>query len=370
MYHFKNPRICKLILTYACNLNCTYCYIKNKSDRTISIDKAMLILSEELNRDGELVDILFMGAETLTHFEEFKELVNRIAEGNWNRDYHFTITTNGTLLTEEMKEWFVLNKNIITLGLSYDGDDGAQDTNRNNSSYKIDREFFKRNWPNQPWKMTISAETAAESDKNIIAMHKQNVPFTVNVAYEESSWSDEQIEDYEKALYRLADYYIENPHVKPCTLFRLMGDIPEHPEKVVQERYCGAGDSLCFFDMDGDVYPCHMLSALVMPKEKALSGKYFSEDAEFEDPRCKKCSLKCNCYTCLGTNYLYRGDVKLRDPFHCKIYQVQIKATIHMWVGKLKEKKQFTKKEKELICILRKNIDAFKSGKVGMQTEE
>ena len=58
----------------------------------------------------------------------------------------------------------------------------------------------------------------------------------------------------------------------------MIGDIPEEPVKIAQERYCGAGKSLCFFDMEGDVYPCHMLSPLVMPKEKALKGMYFAEE--------------------------------------------------------------------------------------------
>lgn len=364
----ENAKFIGIWFTNSCNLNCTYCYIKNKSDLTISADKAMELLSGELNKEGSLVDILFMGAETLTHFDEMKEIVRLVSEGSWNRDYHFTITTNGTLLNDEMREWFVLHKDRVTLGLSYDGEDEAQNANRSNSSRKIDREFFRKNWPYQPWKMTISAETAAQTDKNIIALHEQNAPFTANVAYEESAWTDEQTESYEKALYRLADYYIEHPEIKPCSLFKLMGDIPEEPEKVVQKRYCGAGDSLCFFDMDGDVYPCHMLSPLVMPKDKSLAGMYFTEDADFEDPRCRECPLKNNCYTCLGTNYLFRGDIRLRDPLHCKLYQSQLRATIHMYVGKLKSKTQFTQKEKELIDILRKNINAFKSGKVGMKT--
>lgn len=364
----KNAQFIGIWFTNACNLNCSYCYIKNKSDHTISADKAMSLLGKELNKDGPLVDILFMGAETLTHFEDMKEIVKRVSEGRWNRDYHFTITTNGTLLNDEMKEWFALHKDRVTLGLSYDGDDEAQDINRSNSSCKIDKDFFKKNWPDQFWKMTISADTADETDKNIIALHEQNISFTANVAYEETVWTDEQIESYEKALYRLADYYIEHPEIKPCSMFRMMGDIPEEPEKIAQERYCGAGKSLCFFDMDGDVYPCHMLSPLVMPKEKALKGMYFAEDVDYEDPRCRECPVKNNCYTCLGTNYLFRGDIRLRDPLHCKLYQAQLKATIHMHVGRLNKKTQFTQKEKELIVILRKNIDAFKSGKVGMKT--
>ena len=35
------------------------------------------------------------------NFDEMREIVRCVSEGSWNRDYHFTITTNGTLLNEK-----------------------------------------------------------------------------------------------------------------------------------------------------------------------------------------------------------------------------------------------------------------------------
>ena len=102
--------------TNACNLNCTYCYIKQKSNLTISYEKALEVLGAELSKEGGLMDILFMGAETLTHFEEMKKIVEGISAQQWKRRYHFTITTNGTLLTEEMKVWFTAHRDTVTMG--------------------------------------------------------------------------------------------------------------------------------------------------------------------------------------------------------------------------------------------------------------
>lgn len=353
--------------TNACNLNCSYCYIKNKSDLTISHKKAMEILSRELNLQGGLLDILFMGAETLTHFDEMAALVEDISSGQWKRPYHFTITTNGTLLTNRIKDWFTVHRDLVTMGLSYDGEDSAQDRNRNGSSRRVDKDYFRKTWPIQKWKMTISEATAPEADKHVIALHRLGIPFSANVAYEERRWAEENIAAYELALFRLADFYIENPDIKPCSLLSLLEDVLDEPQAVHQKRFCGAGESMSFFDMEGNAYPCHMLSPLVMPKEQALEGMYFSDDADFEDPRCKFCPVKHTCYTCLGTNYLYRGDVKMRDPLHCRLYQAEIRATAHMWLGKLKEKDAYTETEKKMIKTVHKLMEAFRSGTIGMR---
>lgn len=351
----------------ACNLNCSYCYIKRKSDLTISHDKAMEVLSRELNLEGGLLDILFMGAETLTHFDEMAALVEDISARQWKRPYHFTITTNGTLLTERMKTWFTDHRNLVTMGLSYDGEDNAQDQNRSGSSCRVDKDYFRRTWPIQKWKMTISEATAAEADKNVIALHRLGIPFSANVAYEESRWSEESIAAYELALFRLADFYVKNPDVKPCSLLSLLKDVLDDPKETVQPRFCGAGDSIFFVDMEGDTYPCHMLSPLVMPKEKTLKGMFFQENEDFADPRCVSCPVKHTCYTCLGTNYLYRGDVRLRDPLHCRLYQAEIRATAHMWIGKLKGKDAYTAYEKQMIKTVRRLMEAFQAGTIGMR---
>lgn len=363
----ENALFVGIWFTNACNLNCSYCYIKRKSDLTISVDKAVEVLGAELAKEGKLMDILFMGAETLTHFEQMKQIVEEISAQEWKRAHHFTITTNGTLLTQDMKVWFTAHRDKVTMGLSYDGEDEAQDCNRSGSSARVDKEYFRKTWPIQKWKMTISADTAPDTDKNVIALHELGIPFSANVAYENTFWPEETILQYEHALYRLADYYIAHPEIKPCSLLSLLENVLDDPTGVKQERYCGAGESLCFIDMEGTAYPCHMVSPLVMQKEKSLEGMYFAADVDYEDPRCKYCPVKHTCYTCLGTNYMYRGDVRKRDPLHCRLYQAEIRATAHMWIGKLKGKDAYTANEKEMIKTVRKLLEAFRAGTIGMQ---
>lgn len=353
--------------TSECNLGCTYCYIHEKSSETIAIEKTVEILSAHLTEPGEPVDLLVMGAEPLTHFDELKQLVEAICTRQWAREYHFVAATNGTLLTEEMKRWFIDHRDTVCLGLSYDGTDDDQDQNRSGSSGKVDKQFFLDNWPRQLWKVTISRETAPTIDKGLIAIHEMGAAFTANPAYEEEYWSEEQIDQYALALYRLADYYIAHPEVEPCNLLSNLPKASAEPEKVRQPTACGAGVNLCFYDMQGAVYPCHMLSPLVLPEEQAIRGQYFAENADFEDPRCHSCALKLDCPACPGANYLYRGDIRLRDPFQCKAYQAELRAAMHMWIGKLHGRDGYTTQEREIIAILQSLQKAFDSGRIGMK---
>lgn len=353
--------------TNACNLNCSYCYIKKKSNETIDVDLAVELICRELAPNEIPLGVMFMGAESLTHFDELKEIVERVIAIESERKVIFFIATNGTLLTDEMKRWFEEHRDIVSLGLSYDGGDESQDMNRSNSSVHIDRAFFRETWPKQPWKMTISESTAPYVDRDIIALQEQGVPFTANVAYEEKAWSDESVLQYELSLYRLADYYIKHPRINPCNLIVEIESVLDHPEEEKQPCYCSAGSSMFFYDMKGTAYPCHMLSNLVMPEDRTLKGKFFDKDTDYEDPRCKHCAVKHTCYSCLGANYLYRGDIRFRDPLHCKLYQANLRASAHLWIGRLKGKEAYTEREKRIINATYKLLQAFGDGRIGMK---
>ena len=80
MLQFKNPRICKLILTYACNLNCTYCFEKFKTkdpSRHMSLDTAKKVIAEEIDAiertskfDGLAINLF--GGEPLLRFGGYR----------------------------------------------------------------------------------------------------------------------------------------------------------------------------------------------------------------------------------------------------------------------------------------------------------
>lgn len=119
--------LCTLMLTYGCNLNCVYCFEKHKDPRKrMSIGTAKSIVDKEIHRihdlnpDAMLKFDLFDG-EPLLCFPLIKEL----CEWAWLQDYplryYFSITTNGTLLNGDIKDWLRHRQNLRALQLRRHG---------------------------------------------------------------------------------------------------------------------------------------------------------------------------------------------------------------------------------------------------------
>ena len=73
-------RTCTLMVTHACNLNCTYCYEEFKGDRYMDKDLAISIVQSELalvecSDKFEALQIDFMGGEPLMNFPLIKHVV-------------------------------------------------------------------------------------------------------------------------------------------------------------------------------------------------------------------------------------------------------------------------------------------------------
>src|SRR5690606_19269031 len=96
-----------------CNLACRYCYVKNgqyqgKSD-LMSVDIGKKAVDFLIQKSGVRSDLFlcFFGGEPLLNFEVIKEVVAYALEkGETNKKlFHFTMTTNGILLTDAVVEF-------------------------------------------------------------------------------------------------------------------------------------------------------------------------------------------------------------------------------------------------------------------------
>lgn len=144
---YGNLRVCLLIITHKCNLNCSYCYQSRSSSASdMRLDKAKKIVLKEISlvkdsEDFKNLRVDFIGGEPLLRFD----FIRTLAEWIWNEldeDVSIYATTNGTLLNETMREWFTKNKSRVRMSLSLDGDYTTQNTNRSNSFESLDIDFF------------------------------------------------------------------------------------------------------------------------------------------------------------------------------------------------------------------------------------
>lgn len=348
-----------LLMTYRCNLKCKYCYIQTKQNKDMSLSMAQSIIEPYLMTEGDVVDIAFMGGETLLAIDIIKPLIEWAERGTWKRKFRFIGTTNGTLLTQELKIWLNEHRKSLTLGLSFDGIPSAQINNRGND--KIDIDFFVHTWPKQPLQMTINTETVHQMAEGVIYLLEKGALVHPNVAFEEKEWDDQFIQEYGNQLNQLIYYYQAHPE-KPLiiqfqhNLKEYANNIDSHP---IQKETCGAGHGFQIFDVDGKSYPCHILSPLVLRGEKLnhIKAGLVENTSDYADSRCVKCPYVSSCPTCMASNYLYRDQLQKRDETHCKIMKLEVKAYIKMEILRLQVKEQLSSKDAATIDAIRKIRD-------------
>lgn len=186
---------------------------------------------------------------------------------DWKVPYMFIISTNGTMLRENVKKWLLQNKERVRLILSADGDRDSQNHNRSNSYDKIDYRFFKFNWINPEVKMTVSPYSLKNLSNDIIFFHKKGFRFSdCNLAMG-IDWSDRHnVATLKNELKKLVTYYIEHPQLTPANIINQ--EVGRCENKRVMYKWCGVGRELMTVDVDGKKYPCNFITPMTFTEEQ------------------------------------------------------------------------------------------------------
>jgi radical SAM protein with 4Fe4S-binding SPASM domain len=341
-----------LVVTRSCNLNCSYCY-ENKYDRSkeqmdISVAKDVITYYMERDDGHKKVSIEFFGGEPLLGFSLIKEVVEWFYSRSWKKDAFFGIQTNGTLLTEEMKEWLVKYKKKLTVGFSIDGCKEAHDLNRSNSYDLLysNIPFLKKNWPHQPAKMTVNDRTIPYISESVIHLEDLSLNFNGGLVLEDI-WGDNErkkklLETYEEQLAILLNFYEKRPHLYPPS--PLFSKIPEYigrPGSEIEQlkkeslRFCGAGHEMATVDVDGTIYPCHRF--LPFCTGRPLPDKQVNTHTQWRPDTCAECTLVASCPTCVGLNYQENGDAAIRTTYHCDAFKLGILASCKLEAVRLNQ---------------------------------
>jgi len=346
--YIKQNKIRKivLILTQACNLSCVYCYEFNKSPKTMSFETAKEIIDSEFNKYGKeiLYTIEFFGGEPLLNFELIRNIYDYVSCEYNDYNYRYCLTTNGTLFTNEIKEWFLKRRQEFEFALSLDGTEKLHNLNRpyhdGSGSYKdIDFSFFLDNFDEPRAKMTISKQTLPEYSSGVIHLHKLGFVPIVDMASLANYWTDADLNYFIIETEKLVRYYSDNPDKKIARM--LDYDLRRvFIDKNAPFQYCGAGKNMVTYDVDGKWYPCMALSPVSQGKD-AL--KFLNED--FEDfsfdanNKCKKCNLLRLCRSCYASNYNQTKDVQQQSKIQCKINRITIAACAKIQYNRLMKKR-------------------------------
>ena len=295
----------------------------------MSKDLLFKIIEDTLQNSDTVVEFSFHGGEPFLNFD----LMREAAEYFWKKydpkdRYVFFSSTNGTLLTTDIKKWLSKHKERFWCGISFDGTKAMQDKNRSNSFDDIDLDFFVKTWSKQPVKMTISQATLPNIAEGTIFLHKKGFNVNNNLAYG-LDWNDDAcIKIFSEQLESLMAFYLENPDITPASILSMNVEWFTKDDKMKSQRFCGAGKYMKCFDTAGNEYPCHFFMDINWNKDKPKTSSMEilkSEDCLL-DSFCKDCEIRLVCPTCYGYNFTVTGDPAKRDRNLCILMKIQAVA--------------------------------------------
>ena len=350
-----------LLITYDCNLKCSYCYEPKTSHYKMTKDVAKKVLEKSITALDDSYDsviIQFMGGEPLLYFDLIKE----VSEWLWSIEFKVKIKnihapTNGTVLTPSMKQWLTANKERFSLALSFDGNRLMHNINRSASAERIDIDFFAKTFPDVAVKMTLSPDTIAYFYEGYKYLHDKGFnEIGPSLAIGDNiGWTKAHLRIMKEQLDLLVDYFIENPEVHRVGNF----DLPVWNilDKDAIDLACRVGRDIVCYDYNGREYPCHIFSPIAMKLEKSMKSTKlnFADIRDMESP-CKRCLLNKVCSRCFGINYRDRNNCVIPSSFDCAQFKLFFYANCkyQLLVAKKNNDKEMQKVLISIINLIKK----------------
>lgn len=336
-------------------MNCIYCY-EQKDKLVMSFECATRWIERCLEDKGnDFLYICLFGGEPLLQFS----LVKRICEWTWKKKwpvpYTFLLQTNGTLLTDEMKKWFVDNKERIGVCVSLDGGRETHNKNRDNCFDQIDLDFFRSTWPSMPVKMTISKRNIGSIKDDVVWLYEQGFDIRgSNFAVGEGVFSEEDYTTIEEQLKLLADYYISNSSVKIAPILNIplhLISAPIDPER----RVCNLGtDKLIVVNTDGTTSPCSFFSNVSSKKNDARLQEQLKDVTTKRTTCFHSCEFSPICNVCYAENYVETGDMYTPSKQRCRLMKMRIFAAMYIMANRIANKKNVTYEDTLTIKTIQK----------------
>ncbi len=345
-----------LHLAHDCNLRCGYCFAKGNAfggkRELMSADTAKAAIDFLVNVSGTRrnLEIDFFGGEPLLNFEVLKSTVSysRSLESKFNKNFRFTVTTNGYKVTDEMKEY--LKRNMNNIVVSIDGREHVHDAVRvtagGKGSYaKVVKNAQELLLDRQSEYYVRGTFTADNLDFSNDVLHLANLGF-YGVSIEpvvtkgENAIREEHLGKMFAEYERLAKEYVKRKKSeKEFVFFHFMVDLNAGPCRQKRIRGCGAGTEYIAVAPSGDIYPCHQFVGRpeFLMGNVRKTGLCQNVAKRFDDcnidnlQKCAQCWAKYYCSGgCAAANLNINGD--LYEPYEigCAMQKKRLELAIGM----------------------------------------
>ena len=332
-----------------CNLSCTYCYKEDlarpAAGRRMDFSTAQRSV-DLLFREGAArarVNIVFFGGEPLTNVPLIRDVVayaEALAEHAGQR-VDFSLTTNATLLTPELADWFDAHR--FGLSVSMDGPQAIHDRHRLSVGGKgtyatVARKvaMLLERYRSRPVGARVTlgrgntaVEAIHEHLRERLGFHEVGYAPVTAAANDGHALSDAELAEVHAGFERLGLAYREaacrDRNTGFSNMHQLMTDLYEGRRKSLP---CGAGVGLLAVDADGDLNLCHRFTGSDLPTfgnvasgiDGARLGAVIERATEREGTHGATCRIRNLCAGgCYHESYARFGDPHHRTYHYCSL---------------------------------------------------
>ena len=346
-----------LHIAHDCNLACRYCFAEEgeyhgrRAIMSYEVGKQALdfLIANSGNRRNLEVD--FFGGEPLMNWDVVKRLVEygREQEKIHDKNFRFTLTTNGVLLNDEIMEF--CNKEMANVVLSVDGRKEVHDNMRpfrnGSGSYdlimpKFEKFAESRHQTNYYVRGTFThfnkdfaADVLSLADKGFKQISVE--PVVADPA-EPYAISEEDLPVIFKEYEDLAvDIIKRRKEGQWFNFFHFMIDLTGGPCVTKRLVGCGSGTEYLAVTPTGDLYPCHQFVGKTEFKMGTVDTGVVNTDIRhnfeqcnvYNKPECQKCWAKFYCSGgCVANSFNSHGDLITPYEIGCEMQKKRIECAI------------------------------------------
>ena len=306
-----------------CNLRCRYCFAStgdfHGQRAMLDLETGKKALEFLVNHSGHRrnLEVDFFGGEPLMNFDVVKKLVayGRQLEKQYNKEFRFTVTTNGLLLDDDTIAY--INREFVNVVLSIDGrrevHDCLRKTVNGRGSYdaivpKAIRLADLRNQTDYYVRGTFTKYNK-DFDKDVLHLADlgfQQISIEPVVASEDEDYhlSREDLPEIFASYDRLLKAYLERrKEGKGFNFFHFQVDLEQGPCAAKRAAGCGVGNEYIAVTPTGDIYPCHQFVGEEKFKMGSVLDGSFRQDMQqnfrkcnvFTKEKCSSCWAKFYC---------------------------------------------------------------------------
>ncbi len=346
-----------LHIAHDCNLACQYCFAEEgeyhgrRALMSFEVGKKAIdfLLLNSGNRKNLEID--FFGGEPLMNWEVVKQIVEygRSKEKEYNKNFRFTMTTNGVLLNDEIMEY--CNKEMSNVVLSLDGRKEVNDKMRpfrngkgsyelivpkfqkfaklrENKDYYIRGTFTRENmdfakdvleFADLGFK-SMSIEPVVAQAEEYYAIRKEDIP--------------QILEEYDNLA---VEYIKRHKEGKGFNFFHFNIDLQQGPCVAKRLAGCGSGTEYLAVTPWGDFYPCHQFVGqddyLLGNVDEGLLNTKVRDEFKlcnvYAKDKCQDCFARFYCSGgCAANSYNFHGNITDAYDIGCEMEKKRVECSI------------------------------------------